>query len=142
VARGVTHRDICRIDTPKSGKGRAVVVPPHIRPDLEHHLQTYVGNEPDALLFPPAQGGCHLRDRVFAKHFNTALEKIGRERVRVHDLRHFAGSMTARVASLPETMARLGHSTVGASLIYQQQVSGRDVQVAEALSKLAQTDAV
>jgi hypothetical protein len=35
-------------------------------------------------------------------------------------------------------MGRLGHSTVKASLIYQQIVSGRDVAVAEALSKLAE----
>jgi hypothetical protein len=36
-------------------------------------------------------------------------------------------------------MGRLGHSTVQASLIYQQIVSGRDAEVAEALSKLAET---
>jgi hypothetical protein len=33
-------------------------------------------------------------------------------------------------------MARLRHSTHNASLIYQQQVSGRDIAVAEALSAL------
>jgi hypothetical protein len=32
----------------------------------------------------------------------------------------------------------LGHSTVSASLLYQQRVSGRDAQIAEALSKLAE----
>jgi integrase len=37
VARAVTHRKGCRIDTPKSGKGRTVVVPPHIREDLANH---------------------------------------------------------------------------------------------------------
>ena len=31
VGRAVTHRDGCRVDTPKSGKGRSVIVPPHIR---------------------------------------------------------------------------------------------------------------
>src|ERR1700733_9825602 len=34
-------------------------------------------------------------------------------------------------------MARLGHSTVNASLIYQQAVDGRAEEVAEALSALA-----
>jgi hypothetical protein len=34
-------------------------------------------------------------------------------------------------------MGRLGHSTVKASLIYQQIVSGRDAEVVEALSGLA-----
>jgi integrase len=137
VARAVTHRNGCRIDTPKSGKGRAVVVPPHIRADLKHHLDTYVDKGADALLFAPARGGCHLNDRVFRDYFTEALTKIGREGVRVHDLRHFAGTQTARVGNLVETMGRLGHSTVKASLIYQQIVSGRDAEVAEALSKLA-----
>ena len=37
----MTHRKGCRIDTPKSGKGRTVVVPPHIREDLANHLELY-----------------------------------------------------------------------------------------------------
>jgi integrase len=68
------------------------------------------------------------------------LKSIGREGVRVHDLRHFCGTQTARVGNLVETMSRLGHSTVQASLIYQQVVSGRDAAVADALSKLAAID--
>lgn len=56
--------------------------------------------------------------------------------MRLHDMRHFAGHQTPRVANLPETMARLGHSTQTASLRYQGQVSGRDAEIAEALSAL------
>jgi hypothetical protein len=42
-ARGAaTHRKGCNIDTPKSGKGLTVVVPPHIRDDLKAHLEHYV----------------------------------------------------------------------------------------------------
>ncbi|MGO9928519.1 MAG: hypothetical protein ACLPLP_20965 [Mycobacterium sp.] len=58
VARGVTHHGGCHIDTPKSGKGRTVVVPPHIRGDLLHHLDTFVAKDPGALLFAPIRGGC------------------------------------------------------------------------------------
>lgn len=152
VSRAVTHRGTrepgspkgsgCRIDTPKSGKARAVVVPPHIRDDLKDHLATYVGKEPDALVFPALRNGCHLNDSVFAKHFRPALETVGRDGKAkpvptIHDLRHFAGTQTARVANLSESMARLGHSTVRASLIYQGLVSGRDAEVAAALSELA-----
>lgn len=136
VARAATHRQGCRIDTPKSGKSRTVVVPPHIRADIEHHLDTYVAEDVEALLFP-AQRGCHLNDMVFRGPYIAALAAIGRDGVRVHDLRHFAGTQTARVGNLVETMGRLGHSTVKASLIYQQIVSGRDVEVADALSRLA-----
>jgi integrase len=150
VSRAVTHRgkrepgtpkrpDGCtgKIDTPKSGKGRAVVVPPHIRADLKHHLEVHVDKSPEALVFPALRDGCHLNDSVFAKHFAPALKTVGREKVRIHDLRHFAGTQTARVGNLVETMGRLGHSTVRASLIYQGIVSGRDAEIAAALSVLA-----
>lgn len=140
VARGVVHRGgECFIDTPKSDKVRTVVIPPHIRADIAAHLKARVAKSPEALVFPPARGGCHLRDKVFREsYFTPALEAANIEkRPTIHDLRHFAGTQTARVANLVETMGRLGHSTVQASLIYQQIVSGRDAEVAEALSKLA-----
>ncbi len=59
------------------------------------------------------------------------------ELVRLHDLRQFAGTQTARVGTLSETTAHLGHSTVAASLRYQHMVSGREAQIAAALSELA-----
>ncbi len=138
VSRAVTRRKgEYRVDTPKSGKGRAVVIPPHIRGDLAEHLAANVKPGGDALLFPAARGG-HMNDRVFSReYFAAALAAIGRKGVRVHDLRHFAGTQAARVGNLVETMGRLGHSTVKASLTYQQIVSGRDAEVAEALSRLA-----
>jgi integrase len=136
VSRAVTHRDGCRRDTPKSGKGRSVIVPPHIRTDLLAHLANYVGEDPTAQLFP-ATRGCHLSDRTFRDHLAPALKTIGRQGMRIHDLRHFAGTQAARVGNLPETIARLGHSTPKASLIYQGIASGRAEEVAAALSKLA-----
>jgi integrase len=137
VRRGATHRGECRIDTPKSGKGRAVVIPPHIRADVKHHLDVYAAKDVVGLMFPPARGGCHFNDRVFRDAIAPALGTIKRTDLHIHDLRHFAGTQTARVGNLVETMARLGHSTVAASLIYQQVVSGRDAEVAAALSVLA-----
>lgn len=144
VERGVIHRDgKCVIDTPKSRKGRKVVTPPHIRPAIKHHLATYVAKGPEALLFP-ADHSCHLSDKTFRRYYVAALKDIGRDgkkkpRPAIHDLRHFAGTQTARVGNLVETMGRLGHSTVKASLIYQGIVSGRDAEIADALSKLADT---
>jgi integrase len=142
IARGATHRNKqCMIDLPKSGKGRKVVVPPHIRADLADHLANNVAKTADSLLFPATLGGCHLNDRVFRDYFIAAQKAIGVEGVRIHDLRHFAGTQAARVGNLPEVMDRLGHSTARASLIYQSMVDTRAAEVAEALSKLA-TDAL
>ncbi len=86
----------------------------------------------------PEQGGCYLSDKVIRDALAPALKSVGLQRLRIHDLRHFAGTQTARAgANLVETMGRLGHSTVTASLRYQHQVDGRAVEVAEALSMLA-----
>ncbi|OBK72894.1 site-specific integrase [Mycobacterium sp. 1274761.0] len=138
IARGATHRNgECHVDMPKSGEGRKVVVPPHIRADLRQHLDQHVPKHPDAQLFPAAMGGCHLNDRVFRDYFVEAQEAIGVSGARIHDLRHFAGTQAARVGNLPEVMDRLGHSTARASLIYQSMVDTRAAEVAEALSLLA-----
>ncbi|MFA1704696.1 tyrosine-type recombinase/integrase [Mycobacterium intracellulare] len=138
VARAVTHtKGQCHVATTKSDRVRTVIVPPHIVPDLADHLAHHVGPKGDALLFP-APRGCHLRQQVFRGYFNAALKSAGISGVvRIHDLRHFAGSQAARVGNLTEVMARLGHSTVRASMLYQQQVNGRDAEVAAALSALA-----
>lgn len=138
VQRGVTRtRDGYVVAMPKSGLSRTVVVPPHIRSDLKHHLDVHTGKGADALLFPN-NAGEHLNDTVFRRFmFRPALKAIGREGVRVHDLRHFQGTQIARVGSLAESMARLGHRTVRASLIYSHVVDGRDAAVAAALSALA-----
>jgi hypothetical protein len=70
----------------------------------------------------------------------SSPEDGGCQRLRLHDLRHYAGVMTARTgAMLTENMSRLGHTTVAASLIYQDVVSGRDEEIAAALSTLAST---
>ncbi len=138
VSRAVTHRGKgCSISTPKSGKGRTSIVVEHIRPDLKHHLDMFAEDGPEGLVFPALRDGCHFNDSVFAKHLAPALASVGREGVRIHDLRHFAGTMAAQVGNLPETMRYLGHSTPGASLGYQHIAAGRDRQIAAALSDLA-----
>lgn len=141
VERAVTYSDgQFRVSTTKSGKPRTVVVPPHIRAALKHLLDSHAGKDGQALLFPNTKGQ-HLNDTVFRRlSFRPALAEIGREGVRVHDLRHFCGTTTARVANLVETMHALGHSTPKASLIYQGLVSERPGEIAVALSRLAESD--
>jgi len=89
VSRAASHRGKgCRVDMPKSGKARAVVLPPHIREDLKEHLARYVDKEPDALVFPALRYACHFNDSVFAKHFAKA---VGRDDVRIDDPRSLRG---------------------------------------------------
>jgi hypothetical protein len=53
---------------------------------------------------------------------------------RTHDLRHTGGTLSAATgASLKELMARLGHSSVRAAMIYQHATRDRDQAIAKAL---------
>ena len=132
ISRGVTHRlaqdgSRCHIGTTKNGEERSVAIPPHIRKDIKSHLTQYVPSNPDALLFVPVRRGCHVNDQVFNKDvFKPACKSVGRKDLSAHDLRRFAGSKNAQVATLTENMARLGHKTVGAALRYQHSESGRE----------------
>jgi integrase len=52
VTRAVVHRrgedgQRCRIDTPKSGRTRRVVIPPHIRAAIDEHLERFVDPDQD-----------------------------------------------------------------------------------------------
>ena len=147
VSRAVTHRGgsdpatRCRIDTPKSGKTRTIVLPPHVRADLKHHLDIYVAKGVDALLFPSARGACHLSQNVFRESFNAALKFVGRQGITHHHLRHFGATMAARAgATVAEVQARLGHSTVRAAMAYQHSVDTRQEDIAAALSVIAESE--
>lgn len=60
--------------------------------------------------------------------------------VYLHDLRHTGGIHTAYTgATTKELMARLGHSSPRAALIYQHAAQERYKAIADALGKLAET---
>jgi integrase len=138
------ERAVVRVDggfqvtTPKSDAGaRDVAVPPHLVPYLQRHMDEFAP-KPDDLLFPAAHGG-HLAPATLYRRFYTARERVGREDLRWHDLRHSGAVLAAATgASLAELMARLGHSTPAAAMRYQHAAHGRDRQIAALLSKLAQ----
>jgi integrase len=139
ISRAVTHRGGCLIDTTKTDKARTVVLPPHIRADIKHHLDTYVGPEADALLFT-SRGKCgHVAQNVFREALKAACTLIRRPGVTPHALRHLGGTLTARAgATMAEVQTRLGHSTVRAAMLYQHVASGRDAEIAAALSAMAE----
>ena len=105
ISRAVTHRadpntpgaDRCRIDSTKNGEARSVTIPPHIRNGIKSHLAQFVSSSPEARLFIPARGGCHLDDRVFTENvFRKAAKDVGQEDLSAHALRRFAGSKKLR----------------------------------------------
>ena len=121
------------VGEPKSEAGvRDVVIPPHIRADLA----PWVDAAGSGLVFH-GRGGVHLASSSLYWHFGAARTAVGLDTLRFHDLRHFAGTMSAIVgATTAEVMARLGHSTVTASMRYQGIANGRDEEIAAALSNV------
>jgi integrase len=54
------------------------------------------------------------------------------EGLRIHDLRHHAATLTARMPGITtkELMARIGHASPRAALIYQHATEQRDREIA------------
>jgi integrase len=105
---------------PKTEAGRrTVAIPPHVLPDIESHLATFVGAAPDALVFTGEKGGA-LRPHVLQKAWvraKAATEVPHLLQLHVHDLRHAGNTWAAATgASTKELMARMGHASSQAAL--------------------------
>jgi integrase len=67
-----------------------------------------------------------------------ALSKAGVPAVHFHDLRHTGNNLSAAAgANLRELMARMGHSSTRAALIYLHSTDARQREIADALGVLA-----
>jgi integrase len=109
-------------------------------PSLQIHLNQHTAPDKEALLFPAADDPTrHLAPASLYKTFYRARAIAGRPDLRWHDLRHTGAVLAAHTgATLAELMNRLGHSTPQAALRYQHATNDRDVQIATALSRLAE----
>lgn len=128
------------IGDPKSDAGkRNVAIPPHVIPALKEHLRQMPVTGRDALLFPAAgDPTVHMRPATLAKVWHRARKAAERPDLAFHGLRHTGLTFAAQTgATLADLMSRAGHSTPSAALMYQHAVSGRDAQIAAALSDLA-----
>lgn len=143
--RSVTVADILtevngRLDIgpPKTEAGkRTVVLPAFVLVDLERHLELWSEPGPDGLVFPAPDGGPMRRSNFRRRTWDPATEAVGLAGLRFHDLRHSAGTLTAVAgATTKELMARLGHSSPRAALIYQHATEERDGAIADALDRL------
>jgi integrase len=142
IRRGVVWVDgAAVIGEPKSEAGkRDVAIPPHVLPAVREHLAAMPVTGRDALLFPAATDPAkHMSSPRMFVPFSRARAAAGRPDLRFHDLRH-TGAVYATMAgaSLPEVMARLGHSTSAAAMRYQHAAKGRDAEIADLLSAMAE----
>lgn len=123
---------------PKTAAGRrTVALPPHLLTELEAHVSTHAEPGVRGLVFPAPGGGPLRRGNFRQRTWVPACEAIGIEGFRFHDLRHTGNTLTAATgASTRELMARMGHASPRAALIYQHATADRDVAIAAALSDL------
>lgn len=135
VERAVTHTtgDGFAVGPTKSAAGvRNVAVFGADAADIAAHSRGLIG---DALLFPASDGVSHLAQSTFTKHWYPARKAAGRADMPFHALRHYAGTRYAQAGATPrETMARLGHSSMGAAMRYQH-AGNRDDELAARMSR-------
>lgn len=128
---------------PKSKAGRRVVgIPEAIVPALREHLRVFVGSKPDALVFPGVEGG-PLRRSNFNKIavWPYAVRAVGVPGLHFHDLRHTGNHFAATSgAGLRDLMARMGHDSERAAMIYQHASRGADNAITTAIDQLVQAE--
>jgi integrase len=128
---------------PKSKAGRRVVgIPQAIIPVLSEHLSIFVKDEPGALVFPGVMGGPLRRgnfNRMSAWPY--AVRSIGAEGLHFHDLRHTGNHFAASSgAGLRDLMARMGHDSERAAMIYQHEARGADKTITDAIDTHVQAE--
>jgi integrase len=121
---------------PKSKAGmRTVSIPSAVVAALRSHLEKFVEAQPTALVFTGPNGRPILRGN-FNKlvSWPAAATAIGMPGLHFHDLRHTGNTLAANTgASLRDLMARMGHDSSRAALIYQHASSEADRRIADAV---------
>jgi integrase len=120
---------------PKTDAGRRTIsIPPHVLPVLAEHMITWAGTERVFV----GRDGRPMRGDAIRQAFARARRNAGMPGFRFHDLRHTGQTLAASAgATLKDLMARLGHSSPRAAMIYLHAFEGRDAAIATALSDLA-----
>jgi integrase len=121
---------------PKSRAGlRTVGLPNGILTELRDHLAQFVSPEPTALVFTGPKGAPIRRS-----NFNPlvgwleAVEAIGEPGLHFHDLRHTGNTLAAATGvSTRDLMARMGHDSMNAAIIYQHATREADRVIADGL---------
>ncbi|HEY1698659.1 MAG TPA: site-specific integrase [Trebonia sp.] len=123
---------------PKSRAGkRTVSFPDLIKPDLEAHIKEYAP-EPDDLMFTSPNGSPMRHSNFYRRVWIPAVEKAGLKGTHFHDLRHTGNALTSEAgANLRELMARMGHSSTRAALIYLHSTDARQRAIADEIGKNA-----
>ncbi|MFJ6428903.1 tyrosine-type recombinase/integrase [Microbacterium maritypicum] len=125
-----------KVTTPtKTGEARTVVLPPSIAAEVEAYLSATTGF-PRSPLFPRRDGEA-ITGNALSHAWRKAARGIGLGQFHVHDLRHAGLTLAAQAGGTTrELMARAGHRTARAALIYQHAAEERNAALAGAMDAL------
>jgi integrase len=111
---------------------RTVSIPAALVTLLREHLELHCAAAPDSLVFS-LESGLPIRRSSFNKltAWKKATAKIGVPELHFHDLRH-TGNMLAAASKVTtrDLMARMGHDSMEAALIYQHASREADQSIA------------
>ncbi|MGQ0846256.1 MAG: tyrosine-type recombinase/integrase [Sporichthyaceae bacterium] len=126
------------IDSPKSTRGfRTVPIPGFVADELRQHLAEHRDGAKKADLVFVTGSGRDVLDG-YSQVIRRALDRLGREDVRMHDLRHSALTAAAEHgATLATLMHMAGHSTSNAAQRYQHATAEHARKVAAAINASA-----
>ena len=117
---------------------RTVALPPHLVADVEDHLLHWTGPAPTDLLFGGPKA-TELYRATFNSAWDRARRAVGMDDFHFHDLRHTGNTLAAGTGtSTKELMARMGHASARAALIFQHASEERDALIAERLSAMTE----
>ena len=103
--------------------------------ELKRHLGLYVDPDPSAFVFTGLRGK-PIRRGNFNPMVGWAeiVESMGKVGLHFHDLRHTGNTLAAQSgASTRDLMARMGHDSMNAAIIYQHATRQADRAIANAL---------
>jgi site-specific recombinase XerC len=102
---------------------------------LRQHLADFVDEEPTAFVFTGPNGATIWRGNFnkLAK-WPEKVQAVGVPGLHFHDLRHSGNTFAARTGvSMRELMARMGHNSAQAAMIYQHATAEADREIAKAV---------
>jgi integrase len=109
-----------------------------IAADVQQHVDCYAQDGDDGLIFTSPTGTPLRHSNFYRRVWLPAVEKAGLAGVHFHDLRHAGNQFTADAgANLRELMARMGHASTRAAMIYLHSTDERQRTLADAVDKAA-----
>jgi integrase len=138
-SRTITMHGKSLTKEPKSAAGRrTIALPSFLVEQVRCHLERFSGSGKDGLVFTGITG-VPLTGNVLQTAWQRARLQVGRDDLRLHDLRHTGLTLAAATgATTVELMHRAGHSSSAAAMRYQHATKERDRVIANALGALVE----